>query len=125
MPDKTPAEKLRLKPGMSAAFLHLPDSMKERLGVPDDLAEVDDPGSADFVLDFAATQADAEDHLTALGASVRPGTVIWMAYPKGSKAAGYDVNRDTIWRFGDTVGLIINANVAIDETYSAVRMKRA
>ncbi len=125
MPDKTPAEKLRLKPGMSAAFLHLPDGLKGRLGVPEDVAEVADPARADFILDFAATQAEAEERLTALAPSVGPKTVTWLAYPKGSKAAGYDVSRDTIWQFAPTVGLVLNANVAIDDKLSAVRMRRA
>ena len=123
MTEKTPAEKLRLKPGMSAAFLHLPDGLHARLGVPEGVVEVADPSEADFILDFASTQAEAEERLTALAPAVRPTTVTWMAYPKGSKAAGYDISRDTIWKFAATVGLVLNANVAIDEKLSAVRMR--
>lgn len=125
MTHKTPAEKLRLKPGMSATFLHLPEGLQARLGIPDDVNEVDDPANADFILDFATTQAEAEKRLTALAPFVGPRTITWMAYPKGSMAAGYDISRDTIWRFAQTVGLVLNANVAIDENLSAVRMRPA
>ena len=52
-------------------------------------------------------------------------TVAWLAYPKGSKAAGYDLSRDTIWRFAQTIGLSLVAHVAIDETWSAVRFRPA
>ncbi len=125
MTAKTPAEKLRLKPGMSATFRHLPEGLRDRLDVPDSVSEVDDPTEADFVLDFASTQAEAELRLTALAPSVGPTTVTWMAYPKGSKAAGYDISRDTIWQFAQTVGLVLNANISIDEKLSAVRMRPA
>ena len=123
MPDKTPAEKLRLKPGMSAVFLHLPEGMKEALGIPAGVTEIDDPAKADFIIDFASTQAEAEERLTALARLVGPKIVAWMVYPKGSKAAGYDVSRDTLFEFVQTVGLILNANIAIDDTFSAVRMR--
>ena len=123
MTEKTPAEKLRLRPGMSATFLHLPEGLRDRLGVPDTVTEIANPAEADFILDFASTQAEAERRLTALAPSVRSKTITWMAYPKGSKAAGYDISRDTIWQFVQTVGLVLNANVAIDEKLSAVRMR--
>jgi hypothetical protein len=110
---------------MSATFLHLPEGLQERLGIPDSITEVDDPAKADFVLDFASTQAEAEERLAALAPSMAPKTIAWMAYPKGSKAAGYDISRDTIWQFARTVGLVLNANIAIDEKLSAVRMRPA
>ena len=125
MADKTAAEKLRLRPGMKAALLHVPDSLQERLGIPADVALVDDPAGADFLLDFAADQAQAEERLAALRPAVGAKTVAWLAYPKGSKAAGHDISRDTIWAFVQTLGLRLNANVAIDETWSAVRMTPA
>lgn len=67
----------------------------------------------------------AEERLLALKPSIGPKTIVWMGYPKGSKAAGYDISRDTIWRFASEIGLVLNANVAIDEVWSAVRMRPA
>jgi hypothetical protein len=123
MAEKTPAEKLRLKPGMKAAILHVPDGLWEYLGVPAGVALVEDPAAADFLLEFAEDQARAEKRLTALRPAVGDDTVAWLAYPKGSKAAGRDISRDTIWAFVQTLGMRLVANVAIDGTWSAVRMK--
>jgi hypothetical protein len=128
VPDKTPAEKMRLKPGMTAALLRVPSELRSRLGVPDDVRVADDPAvagpaGAGFLLDFAMTQAEAEAQLTALEPLVGEKTVAWLVYPKGSKAAGHDLSRDTIWRFAQTIGLTLVASVAIDETWSAVRLK--
>lgn len=54
---------------------------------------------------------------------MRPTTLAWLAHPKGSKAAGHDLNRDTIWSYGKTIGLGFVANIAIDATWSAMRMR--
>jgi hypothetical protein len=124
MADKTPAEKLRLKAGMTAALLHVPEDVRGGLGLPDGVAVDDDPAHVDVILDFAATQAEAERRLTALEPHVRDEVVLWFCYPKGSKAAGHDLNRDTVATFARTVGLVAVSNVAVDETWSALRIRR-
>jgi hypothetical protein len=125
LPQKTAAEKLRLKSGMTAAWIGLPVGMEARLGVPAGVTVVDDPADADFVLAFASDQAEAEERLRRLAPALRSETVAWIAYPKGAKAAGRDVSRDTIWTFAQTIDLDLVANVSLDETWSALRVKRA
>ena len=104
--------------------------MRGRLGVPDDVTVVDDPAAAGpagagFLLDFATTQAEAEERLRTLAPFIGEKTLAWLAYPKGSKAAGRDLNRDTIWAFARTIGLTLVTNIAVDETWSALRVRRA
>ena len=123
MSEKGPLQKMKLKSGMRAALLHVPEQLADKLGDREDAVSAQDPTEADFILDFAATQAEAEARLRAWASSVDDRTVAWMAYPKGSKAAGHDVNRDTLWRFAGTLGLVLVANVAVDDTWSAVRLR--
>ena len=125
MPDKSPAAKMRLRPNMTAALLHMPTDLRDRLGIPDGVVFVDDPADAGFVLDVVTTQAEAEATLTRLAPHVSSATLAWLAYPKGSKAAGHDLSRDTVWRSARTVSLTLVANVSIDETWSALRMRPA
>ena len=120
MPERTIAEKLKFKPGMRAALLHLPEGID--LGVPDG-ERTGDPASAAFVIDFATSQTEAEDRLASLAASITGAPVLWLAYPKGSTVAGHDLNRDTVAAAARTVGLVVNANFSIDDTWSAVRMR--
>jgi hypothetical protein len=120
MAEKPVAEKLKLKPGMSAAVLFAPEGVE--LGIPADAPNVD-PDEADFILVFAGNQAEAEERIRAVAPSIRATTVTWFAYPKGAKAKGLDISRDTIGRFVPSVGLIVNANFAIDDTWSAVRVR--
>jgi hypothetical protein len=118
--DRTTAEKLKFRPGMSAALLYAPEDVD--LGLPVG-SLTGDASSADFVVVFAATQAEAEQRITAMAASVSDKSVAWVGYPKGSKAAGHDLSRDTIARFAPSVGLIVNANFSIDDTWSALRLR--
>ena len=124
MADKTPAEKLRLKAEMTAALLHLPEEVRGGLGLPGGVVVADDPAHVDFIIDLATTQAEAAERLTALEPHVRDDTILWFCYPKGSKTAGHDLNRDTVATFARTIGLVAVANVAIDDTWSALRIRR-
>jgi hypothetical protein len=125
MPAKTAAEKMRLNSGMRAAFLHAPEGVQESIGVPEGITITDDAREVDFILVFATSQAEAEERLLAVKPSVHEKTLAWLAYPKGSRAAGRDLNRDTIWAYGRTIGLDFVANIALDETWSAMRMRPA
>ena len=125
MADKTPAEKMRLRSGMTAALLQVPAELDDRLCVPDGVSRVDDSTQADFVLCCVTTQAEAEACLGQLATAVGDAMVAWLAYPKGSRAAGYDLNRDTIAAFARTVGLAGVAMVALSETWSALRVRPA
>jgi hypothetical protein len=120
MTDRTIAEKLRFKPGMKASVLFAPSGVD--LGIPAD-ALVDESADADFILLFASTQASAEESIRMIASNVREKTVAWIGYPKGSKAKGLDISRDTIGKFVLSVGLIVNANFSIDDTWSAVRVR--
>jgi hypothetical protein len=93
--------------------------------VPAGAALQDDPAGAGFILEFASTQAEAEERLAALRPHLGAATVAWLAYPKGSRAAGHDLNRDTIWRYAGTIGLTAVTNVSIDDTWSALRVRPA
>lgn len=47
-----------------------------------------------------------------------------MAYPKGSTKGGLDINRDVIWKYARTLGLEGMALIAVDGTWSTMRLKQ-
>jgi len=120
---RTVAEKLQIKPGddvrvdgADAGLRALLESLPEKAAMTDD---VERPG-ADVVVAFTADRAA----LDALLARVLPHLIgvraSWIVYPKGNVA---DINRDSIWRRVEEVGWTLTANIAVDATWSAVRMK--
>lgn len=124
MEQKTPAEKMRIKPGMTVAVLHDADAVTSRLGV-DDITIVDAPEGAGAALLFVTTQAEVESRLPQVLLSITPDTVFWIVYPKGARAAGRDVSRDTIWPLAESLGMRPVGMVSIDDTWSGFRLKPA
>ncbi|HUB93947.1 MAG TPA: hypothetical protein VMB52_05595 [Verrucomicrobiae bacterium] len=79
--------------------------------------------SADAVLVFATNSAQLEQYLELLNGSAEAGKIVWIAYPKARKLAT-DINRDIIREITNKNGLDTVRQIAIDETWSALRLKR-
>lgn len=124
MTDKTVAHKGRIKPGTAVAVLNQVPGIVESLGLPDDIEFVE-PGDAQLVFLFVNTRADLEAQMPSAVASLSPGAAIWVFFRKGSKAAGLDVNRDSVWAVAEQLGMRPLGLVSVDETWSAFRLRSA
>ena len=58
-----------------------------------------------------------------LKAGLKPKGLLWITYPKGAAKIKSDITRDRIWRYAKTGGLDGVAMVAVDDTWSAMRLK--
>lgn len=123
MTEKTAAEKMRIKPGTTLALLHTPDGFAGLLGLPEGVSVVADARGADTVIAFAGTQAEVEERLPAMLETATSKTALWVVYPKGSKAAGLDISRDTIWPFAESLGMRPVGMVSVDGRWSGFRLK--
>jgi hypothetical protein len=47
--------------------------------------------------------------------------MFWACYPKGKGKIKYDLNRDSVWPALALAGLCPVSQIAIDETWSALR----
>lgn len=119
MAEKSIAQKLQIKPGTSvwtsradeiAILGAMPDGVRTAEGIADaDVALL-------FVDDAAALRSMLTEHAEDLGTP----TALWIAYRKGNRA---DINRDTLWPIAGGFGLRPNTQVALDETWSALRFR--
>jgi hypothetical protein len=82
------------------------------------------PGKADVVVFCAANKAALEGKLPGLLAKLAPAAILWVAYPKLTSALAGDLNRDVIREWAPSVGLDTVSQIAIDEDWSALRLKR-
>ena len=95
-------------------------------GLPAGVAVATDPvspGPFDLIQAFVSSQAAFEAQLSGLKALLKPKGLLWITYPKGAAKIKSDITRDTIWRYAKTVGLDGVAMVAVDDTWSAMRLK--
>lgn len=117
---RTMAQKLLVKPGTTlyvwpAARLGLLGPLPDGVRVTD---AIDDATAAALFVDDEATLRAT---LAALAAGLTKPEVLWFCYPKGGRA---DINRDSLWPIvAKEVGMRPITNVAIDETWSALRFR--
>jgi hypothetical protein len=119
-------EKLLLKPGYRAVVLNAPASYQPVLADAPPGVELADAleGQFDFIHYFVKEKADLQREGPRLKAALKPKGLLWVSYPKG-KALGTDLNRDVAAAMLQEMGLQGVAQVAIDDTWSALRFKRA
>lgn len=122
--DKSVAQKARVKSGTTIAVLNGVPGVVESLDLPGDVTFVD-PGDAQLVFLFVNTQAELEARMPPAVAALAPNAAIWVFYRKGSKAAGLDMNRDSVWMIAERLGMRPLGLVGVDDTWSAFRLRRA
>ncbi len=79
-----------------------------------------------FVLAFVRSLTEAAEAAGMVGPALADGAVFWLAYPKGTsrKYPKVDINRDIAHRRLGELGLEGVSMVAIDDDWSAMRIKR-
>ncbi|MFF7354006.1 MULTISPECIES: hypothetical protein [Streptomyces] len=109
--------KLQIKPGQSVVVLGKPDDVHLEVEAAGEAA------SADVVLAFVTSSGDlpGEGAQAALAAARRD-ALAWVAYPKGGRL-GTDLNRDTLAAALSEQGVRPVRQVAIDDTWSALRFR--
>jgi hypothetical protein len=122
--DKSVAQKAHVKQGTTIAVLNTVPGIVETLGLPDDVTFVG-PDSAQLVFLFVNTRAELDAQMPEAVAALAPKAALWVFYRKGSKAAGLDMSRDTVWALADTLGMRPLGIVGIDDTWSAFRLRRS
>jgi hypothetical protein len=120
MSPKSVAEKLQIKP---EATVWSSDGKRLALvgALPPGVRTVKRPDQAAIAIVFADDAASLRRVLGTHGEQLRDAGSVWVAYPKGNKA---DINRDTVWPMVADLGMRPISQVAVDETWSALRFRR-
>jgi hypothetical protein len=80
-------------------------------------------GSVDVLLVFVKDKEDISMSVDQAISSLRPKGVLWFAYPKKSSGIKTDISRDSGWEKLAKNKFVPVTQVAIDETWSALRFK--
>ena len=118
-------KKLQLKPGQTVIVLNAPQGYTDYLATA--MEEVTISGekseNADALLLFVNNLAEAEQLSPEAIVSVKRDGLLWIAYPKGSSGVKTDINRDTLWKVPQKSGWDAVRQIALDETWSAIRFR--
>ena len=119
MPEKTLAEKLLINSGRNLALINPP---RELSGILPS-ADVHSPEKSNILLAFIKSRNALLDLLPKLETLVKTDGIVWIAYPKLTSKQKTDINRDSINAQAKLAGWMGVAMIAIDETWSALRIR--
>jgi len=120
MSDKPVAERLQVKGERRLAVVGAAAELDGSIGVSASRAEV---AAADVVLLFAPDRARLDAGLPAVLKTMSQAAILWVAYPKLTSSLAGDLNRDVIRTLAPDHGLDTVAQIAIDDDWSALRLK--
>ena len=125
MSDKTIAQKLQIKPNRTVLFVNAPEGYEAKIApLPEGVFVVKKPGiHVDCVQLFVRSRADLERWVPELKKRIGSAGMFWVTYHKGTSGVKTDINRDSIHEYAHTVGMQAVAQVAIDDDWSALRLK--
>lgn len=125
----TTFEKLNLKDQQQIVVLNAPQSFAPELAklpvktIHHTITSVPD---IDFFLAFVKRKSEVDALAPQIEKRVKGDAIIWFAYPKGtSKKYKCDFNRDNGWDALNALGFETVRAVAIDEDWSALRLRRS
>ena len=125
MSDTPLAERLQLRPAQRIRLIGAPAGYAEHLGrLPVGARLVDDADApADALQLFVRTRDELESARATAVAAVSHGGLLWVAYPKLSSASRGDLSRDVVAELMRPVGWHPVRQIAIDDTWSALRFR--
>ena len=118
-------KKLKLKPGQRAAFLAAPEGYLGALQPLPSGIEVHEAltGTFDWVQIFVRNRAELEGAIPGLLAALKPESLLWVSFPKGSSKIQTDLTRDTGWDALQQADLKWVNLIAVDATWSAFALR--
>lgn len=109
-------KKLQLKPGMRLRLLGAPKGFAPPPG--------GDGSGGEALLIFVTRKDKALSETGKVLGRVAQGLMLWVAYPKGGSGVATDLSRDILWRSLAPTGLGPVRQIALDETWTAMRFRR-
>jgi hypothetical protein len=75
--------------------------------------------SVDLIQVFVSSKEQMEELLPKIKKLILKNELLWVSYPKGKA----EINRDSIREYASTIGLQTVSQVAINDVWSALRLK--
>ena len=119
------AAKIGVRQGTAVTVLNAPRDASELLGeLPEGASVTTRLGARpQFVLLFVRDSGDLGTHFARLRERLTADTTLWLAYPKRTGGIQTDLTRDRGWEPVKDAGYEGVTQVAVDDTWSAVRFK--
>lgn len=116
------AKKLKLKPGLKAAVINAPENYVDTLKHDTALSPTLN-GKFDWIQIFVRTKAELKALAPKAARALRPESMLWISFPKGSSKIQTDLTRDRGWESLEALELKWITLVSVNETWSAFSLR--
>ena len=122
MAESALAKKRKLKSGLKAAIINAPegyvDTLKHDTGLSPTLN-----GKFDWIQIFVQTRAELDVLAARAAKALRPQSILWISFPKGTSKIQTDLTRDKGWDDVKELGLKWVNLVSVNDTWSAFALR--
>ena len=122
MPESALAKKLKLKPDSKAAVINAPEDYVETLRHDTALSPTL-RGKFDWIQIFVRNKAELDELAPKAAKALRPESMLWISFPKGSSKIQTDLTRDKGWESLQALDLKWITLVSVNETWSAFALR--
>ena len=122
MPESPLAKKMKLKSGLKAAVINAPESYVEELRHDTAMSPTLN-GKFDWIQIFVKSKAELEGLAPKAAKALRPDSMLWISFPKGSSKIQTDLTRDKGWESLRALDLKWITLVSVNETWSAFALR--
>ncbi len=96
MPQSTLAKKMKLKLGARAAVINAPEKYLKELKHDTKISQTLS-GKFDWIQVFAKTIAEVNSLVPKAAKALKPESILWISFPKGTSKIQTDLTRDKGW----------------------------
>jgi hypothetical protein len=123
MPDTSLAKKMKRKPESRACILHAPAGY-ESAAFPDlKPAASSLDGRFDRVQIFVENKAQLDELAPKAAKALKPDSILWISFPKGSSQIQTDLTRDQGWDVVRSLDLKWITLISVNEKWSAFGLR--
>lgn len=125
MPETDLIRKLQLKQGQRAAILNAPVGYLDELGTLPDGVELVHALSGDFdwIQIFVKSRAELGVQAPPAIAALKPRSLLWISFPKGTSQIQTDLTRDVGWDAVQATDLKLVNLISVNVTWSAFALR--
>jgi hypothetical protein len=124
MSTKTVAQKLFIRENYTVLLVNAPKGYKDALGALPAGARIVTKSTkpVEFIQVFAKDKAEMSELLRQAKPLLRDGGLLWATYPKAGQM-DTDLKREVVWECAEAVGMDTVSQIAVDDVWSALRLK--
>lgn len=122
MPQSPLAKKMKLKSGANAAVIRAPEDYVDILRHDTALSPTLN-GKFDWIQIFVRDRAELDDLAPKAAKALKPESMLWISFPKGTSKIQTDLTRDKGWDGVKKLGLKWINLVSVNDTWSAFALR--